>query len=121
MDLTGVAAGRRELLADLRRVQSKQAILFRLAGVALEHPDDTVRAALYPAVGVATLRELVNEAAATETAFRGRVRTVLHSSYSAYFRKMLPRPASHRATYASPRGDLPRVLRCRRPEIGLRT
>ncbi len=80
----------RELLADLRRVQGKQAILFRLAGAALEHPDDTVRDALYPVVGEATLRELVKEAAANESAFRGRVRTVLRSSYSAYYRRMLP-------------------------------
>ena len=79
------------MLADLRRVQGKQAILFALAAAAVEHPDETVRAALYPVVGEATLRDLVKEAAANENAFRLRVRTVLRSSYSAHYRRMLPR------------------------------
>jgi hypothetical protein len=46
---------------------------------------------LFPVVGEATLRDLVREAKATETAFRSRVRTVLRSSYSTYYRRMLPR------------------------------
>jgi len=81
-----------ELREDLRRVRGKEGILFRLAEAALEHPEDTVRtAALFPVVGEATLRELVREAKATDTAFRSRVRTVLRSSYSTYYRRMLPR------------------------------
>jgi len=79
------------MLANLRRVQGKQAILFALAAAAVEHPDETVRAALYPVVGEATLRDLVKEAAANESAFRLRVRTVLRSSYSAHYRRMLPK------------------------------
>ena len=43
-----------ELLADLRRVRGKQAILFRLAEAALDRPDDTVRSALDPGVSEAT-------------------------------------------------------------------
>jgi TnpA family transposase len=80
-----------ELLADLRRVRGKEGILFRLAEAAVAHPEDTVRSALFPVVGEATLRDLVREAKATETAFRSRVRTVLRSSYSTYYRRMLPR------------------------------
>jgi len=80
-----------ELLADLRRVRGKQAILFRLAKAALDHPDDTVRDALYPVVSEATLADLVKEAKADENAFRARVRTVLRSSYSTHYRRMLPR------------------------------
>lgn len=80
-----------ELLADLRRVRGKQAILFRLAQAALDHPDDTVRDALYPVVSEATLAELVKEAKANENAFRARMRTVLRSSYSSHYRRMLPR------------------------------
>jgi len=80
-----------ELTADLKRVRGKQGILFRLAAAAIEHPDDRVRDALYPVVGEATLRELVREAKASDRAFAKRVRTVLRSSYSAYYRKMLPR------------------------------
>ena len=80
----------RELIDDLRRVRGKEAILFRLAEAAVEHPDDTVREALFPVVGEKTLRELVREAKANQQAFQARVRTVLRSSYSTYYRRMLP-------------------------------
>ncbi len=80
-----------ELLADLHRVRGKEGILFRLAEAAVEHPDDTVRTALYPVVSEATLRDLVKEAKATEAVFKTRVRKALRSSYSSYYRRMLPR------------------------------
>ena len=38
----------RELTEDLRRVRGKEAILFRLAEAAVEHPDDTVRDGAVP-------------------------------------------------------------------------
>ena len=41
-------------------------------------------------VSEATLKDLVAEAQANDTAFRQRVRTVLRSSYSAHYRRMLP-------------------------------
>jgi hypothetical protein len=79
----------RELLGDLKRVQGKESILFRLAEAALEHPDGTVREALYPVVGEQTLRDLVSEARADKATFRARVRTVLRSSWSSHYRRML--------------------------------
>jgi TnpA family transposase len=80
----------RELIADLRRVRGKDQILFRVAEVAVEHPDDTIREVLYPVVDERTLRDLVREARAEERVFNDRVRTVLRSSYSSYYRRMLP-------------------------------
>jgi TnpA family transposase len=80
----------REMLQDLRRVRGKEAILFRLAEAVVDHPDSTVRDAVFPVVGEATLRDLVAEARATEDAFRARVRTVLRGSYSNHYRRMLP-------------------------------
>lgn len=80
----------KEMTDDLRRVRGKEAILFRLAEAAIDHPDDTVRAALFPVVGERTLQELVREAKANQQAFQARVRTVLRSSYSTYYRRMLP-------------------------------
>jgi TnpA family transposase len=79
-----------EMLADLRRVRGKEAILFRLAEAAVEHPDGTVRRALYPVVSEATLRDLVKEAKANQVVFKSRVRNALRSSYSSYYRRMLP-------------------------------
>jgi hypothetical protein len=81
---------RAKLLEDLKRVRGKEGILFSLAEVAVNHPDETVRRALYPVVGEGTLKDLVREAKANQNAFRGRVRTVLRSTYTAHYRKMLP-------------------------------
>ncbi len=80
-----------ELLADLRRVQGKDGILFAVAKAAIEHPNATVREAIYPVVGEETLRDLVREGEADPGSFRRRVRATLASSYSAYYRRMLPR------------------------------
>jgi TnpA family transposase len=78
-----------ELINDLKRVRGKEGILFRLAEAALEQPEETVRRALYPVVGEGTLRDLVREARANQAAFRQRVRTVLRSSYSGHYRRVL--------------------------------
>jgi hypothetical protein len=78
-----------ELISDLKRVRGKEGILFRLAEAALEQPDEIVRRALYPVVGEGTLRDLVREARANQAAFRQRVRTVLRSSYSGHYRRVL--------------------------------
>jgi TnpA family transposase len=80
----------RELIADLRRVRGKDQILFRVAEVAVDRPDDTIRSAVYPVVDERTLRDLAREARAEERVFNDRVRTVLRSSYSTYYRRMLP-------------------------------
>jgi len=80
----------KELTEDLKRVRGKDNILFRLAEAAVDHPDDIVREALYPVVGEKTLRELVREAKANGQVFAARVRTVLRSSYSNHYRRMLP-------------------------------
>jgi hypothetical protein len=47
------------LVGDFKRVQNKEAILYRLTEAALEHPGERVRDALYPIVGEQTLRDLV--------------------------------------------------------------
>ena len=78
------------IFADLKRVHGKTGILFRVAEAAVEHPDETVWSAVFPVVGEKTLRELVAEAKANESAFRAQVRTVLTGSYSHYYRRMLP-------------------------------
>ncbi len=46
------------IFADLKRVHGKTGILFRVAEAAVEHPDETVRSAVFPVVGEKTLREL---------------------------------------------------------------
>ncbi|WP_204357622.1 MULTISPECIES: hypothetical protein [unclassified Streptomyces] len=80
----------RQLTAELKKVRGKEGILFRLADAAVGQPEGTVRTVLYPVVGEKTLRDLVAEAKANERAFKAKVRTTLRSSYSSYYRQMLP-------------------------------
>ncbi|MFJ3250848.1 DUF4158 domain-containing protein [Streptomyces sp. NPDC086782] len=80
----------KQLTAELKKVRGKEGILFKLATAAVDKPDEVVRRALFPVVGEKTLRELVAEAKANEKAFKAKVRTTLRSSYSSYYRQMLP-------------------------------
>ncbi|MEX0657870.1 MAG: hypothetical protein WD080_01940 [Egibacteraceae bacterium] len=79
-----------ELIDDLKRVRGKEGILFRIAEASVAQPDGPVRTVVFPVAGEATLQDLVREAKANEQTFGQRVRTVLASSYSAYYRRMLP-------------------------------
>ena len=81
----------KELIGTLVNVPGKRGILTRIVDAALEHPDDTVREAVYPVVpgGVKTLSALARELKATERAVAERVRYQLRGSYSHYYRRML--------------------------------
>jgi len=80
-----------ELVRDLKKVRGKQGLLFALAEAAVEHPDETVREALFPVVSEVTLKQLVAEARANERVFQARVRKVIRGSYSNHYRRMLPK------------------------------
>ncbi|WP_240809513.1 hypothetical protein [Microbispora catharanthi] len=80
----------KQLTAELKKVRGKEGILFKPATAAVDKPDEVVRRALFPVVGEKTLRELVAEAKANEKVFKAKVRTTLRSSYSSYYRQMLP-------------------------------
>ena len=81
----------KELIGELANVPGKRGIFTRMVDAALEHPDDTVRDAVYPVVpgGVKTLSALARELKATERAVAERVRYQLRGSYSHYYRRML--------------------------------
>src|SRR6266511_269627 len=68
-------------------------MLFRIAGAAVDHPDDTVRAALFPVVpgGERTLRDLVAEYKQSGPTYRRSVQTTLKASYTSHYRKGLIR------------------------------
>lgn len=90
IDTNAERGAQRDLTADLHRVRGKDTMLYRMAEAALDHPDDTVREALYPVVGPGTLAELVKEGRASEAALRIRTRERLRSSYSSYYRVVIP-------------------------------
>ncbi len=81
----------KEILNDFRRVQGKVPILFRMAEAALQHPDSLVKDVLYPVVGEQTLVELVKEYKSTGPAYKKHVHTIIRSSYSHHYRRMLPK------------------------------
>jgi hypothetical protein len=81
----------KELTGALANGPGKRGIFTRMVDAALEHPDDTVREAVYPVVpgGVKTLAALARELKATERVVAERVRYQLRGSYSHYYRRML--------------------------------
>ncbi|GAA2282083.1 hypothetical protein GCM10010145_61690 [Streptomyces ruber] len=78
-----------EFSKERKRVRGKEGILLRLAEAAVAEPGGTVRKVIYPVAGESTLKALAAEAAANEARYRARVRTVLRSSYSSHWRRML--------------------------------
>jgi TnpA family transposase len=78
-----------EFVKELKRVRGKEGILLRLAEAAVAEPNGIVRRVIYPVAGESTLKALAAEAKANEARYRARVRTVLRSSYSNHWRRML--------------------------------
>lgn len=79
------------MYAEAKKVHGKTAKLYSIAEASLAAPDKPVRQVVFPAVGESTLRALVAEAKADAKTYRARVRTVLTSYYSSYYRRMLPK------------------------------
>jgi TnpA family transposase len=77
----------KELLEDLKRVGGKQALLYRMAGAAVENPDGSVRDVIYPTVGEQTLHDLVREAKATGPTYRTTLRATIRGSYRGHYRR----------------------------------
>ena len=89
----GAKAERRvegELVADLKRVAGKPALLFKLAAASLAKPDGAVRDVVFPVVDEQTLRDLVAEGENTGPIYRRHLQTVIHNSYRSHYRRMLP-------------------------------
>ena len=80
----------KELLEDLKRVNGKTGMLFRLAEAALENPNGVVKEIVFPVVNETTLRDLVKEWKSTGPIYRYHVQTVIRSSYQSHYRRMLP-------------------------------
>ncbi|WP_433258860.1 Tn3 family transposase [Streptosporangium sp. CA-135522] len=81
----------KELINAFKRVTGKENILFKVADAALGHPDEAVRAVIFPAVtgGEQTLRDLVHEFKTKGPAYRTTVQTTLRASYTNHYRRGL--------------------------------
>ncbi|WP_223070530.1 DUF4158 domain-containing protein [Paenibacillus caui] len=80
----------KEILHDLRRVSNKYGILLNMAQAAVEHPDGLIKEVLYPVVSEQTLKDLIKELKHTGPAYREKIHTVIRSSYSHHYRRMVP-------------------------------
>ncbi|MFD9293270.1 hypothetical protein ACFWBV_34475 [Streptomyces sp. NPDC060030] len=76
-----------EFNKELKRVRGKEGILLRR--LRSRSRAARFRKVIYPVAGESTLKALAAEAAANEARYRARVRTVLRSSYSNHWRRML--------------------------------
>lgn len=80
----------KELVQDLRKVQGKTTLLYRLAEAAIDNPEGIVREVLFPVVGEDKLGDLVREYRASGPAYRRQIHTVVRGSYRHHYRRMVP-------------------------------
>jgi len=89
----GTKAERRvekEFVNDIKKVSGKTNILFRLAEAVVDKPDGMVRDVVFSVVSEQTLRDLVKEYKSTGSAYQQKVQTMMRSSYSRHYRRMVP-------------------------------
>ncbi len=76
-------------VADLRRVDGKPRLLYQLAQAALDHPDQTIRAGIYPVVSEEHLRAIVSEYQAS-AGYHQQVSLRMQASYRHHYRRVIP-------------------------------
>jgi TnpA family transposase len=79
-----------EYLSEYKRVVNKEGILYRIAEAVVDHPDEKVRDVVFPVANEKLLREVIKEYKAKSPAFRQKVHTIMRTSYSHHYRRMVP-------------------------------
>lgn len=79
----------KKLLEDLKLVNGKTGLLFKLAEVAVAQPEGVIKDVLYPTVGLETLKNLVKEYKASGKAYQEEVQQVVRRSYGNHYRRMI--------------------------------
>lgn len=80
-----------ELIKDFKKVGGKTNLLYQIANVSLENPDGAVKEVIYPVVSEKTLRDLVKEFKSSGTVYHQKVHTIIRSSYSRHYRRLVPK------------------------------
>lgn len=80
----------KELLEDLKRVDGKTQILFRLAETIMENPDGTIRDVIFPVVKAETFNNLIAEKKASGPQYQYTHRRLMKEKYSRHYCRMLP-------------------------------
>ena len=91
----------RELLGDIRAVNGKPRLLYKLADAALSHPDGKVRDVLYSVVDPETLENLVKEYHAKGPGYQRQIQTLVCNSYRGHYRSMVPKILSALAFHSN--------------------
>lgn len=90
----GARAERRvdkRLLAEFKRVENKNVILYRLIEAALANPEGRVKDVIFGAVAEEKLRDLLKEFKANNAgAYQREVHATLRASYRNHYRRMIP-------------------------------
>lgn len=80
----------RDLLHDIKRVEGKMQILFRIAEAVVEDPEGTVREVLFPRVKEETFQHLVTEFKTSGPQYRLMHQFYMRNKYARHYRRMLP-------------------------------
>ena len=79
------------LLAEFKRVENKNFILYRLIEAALANPEGRVKDVIFTAVAEEKLRDLLKEFKANNAgAYQREVHATLRASYRNHYRRMIP-------------------------------
>ncbi len=81
----------RELLGDIRSVNGKPRLLYKLADAALNNPNGRVKDVLFSVVDEATLESLVKEYQAKGPGYQRQIQTLVRNSYRSHYRRMVPK------------------------------
>jgi TnpA family transposase len=79
-----------EYANEFKRVANKEGILYRIAEATVDHPDEPVSKVVFPVASEKLLRDVIKEHKAKSPAFRQQVHTIMRSSYSHHYRRMVP-------------------------------
>ena len=80
----------RQLLSDLKKVEGKVQVLFRIARAVVGEPGGTIREVIFPEVNEQTFQELVAEYEASGDRFRTLQQNLMRRKYVHHYQRMLP-------------------------------
>ena len=80
----------RELLQDIKRVEGKMQILFRVAEAVVTNPEGTVREVIFPRVREDVFQNLVAEFKTSGPQYRLIHQYLMRNKYARHYRRMLP-------------------------------
>lgn len=78
----------KKIVAELKKVYGKQAILVDLARVTVSNPHGIIKEVVYPVVKEETLQEIIKESQ-FEKGYKEQVYTLMRASYGSHYRRML--------------------------------